>query len=148
MSNKCEKIFVANAVSDQKCSDPLSERNLTTNKCECKAGFTEDFFGFCSLSCSMANSYWDYDSRQCLCFTGYKKVDGNCVELQADICGQNENLVDGKCVCNSRSIYSETKKTCIFCETGTYKNEKTSTCDQCSIKCRQCLSQELCLNCN
>ena len=83
-----------------------------------------------------------------MCFTGYKKVEGNCVEIQADICGQNENLVDGKCVCNSRSIYSETKKTCIFCETGTYKNEKTSTCDQCSIKCRQCLSQELCLNCN
>ena len=80
-SNSCEKIHLTNSMNDKECTDSMAKRDPVTNKCECIAGFTRDFFGFCSQDCKTSNSYWDYDTKKCECFNGHKMVGEKCVEI-------------------------------------------------------------------
>lgn len=96
--------------------------NAIKNTCDCQSGYYTNQFGICSKKCS-TNEVYDSSSQQCSCLAGLGRINGVCtvcptgtqvVGDSCSSCSQNEQLVNGKCICKTGYAYN-TGKVCTFC---------------------------------
>lgn len=88
-----------------------SALNPSSNNCDCLTGFYTNQAGICTQKCG-TNEDYDPISQQCACLSGLGRVNGVCTVCPAgsrpaadgsscSICGNNEQLVGGVCVCQA-----------------------------------------------
>jgi len=90
--------------------------NPKTTNCDCQGGFYTNQFGICTRKCG-TNEVYDNSNGQCVCIQGLGRVSGICTVCPSgstptadgsscNMCGTNEELVGGKCVCKSGYAYN------------------------------------------
>ena len=101
-----------------------SALNPNTNNCDCLTGYYTNQFGICTQKCG-TNEIYDSVSQQCACLSGLGRVNGICTVCPAgsrassdgsscSICGENEQLVGGICVCKAGYALNSAK-VCTIC---------------------------------
>lgn len=94
----------------------------------------------CPLNCQKC-----VDASSCqLCNLGtsFDSISKSCI-LPTGACRINEEIVDGKCQCNNRSIIA-TDGSCVFCGNALYPNPSKSSCFNCIAKCDVCYNSSGC----